>query len=116
MFHRLIDHGNSTRPVRLKPHSIRSVTETIGRVNEIASAIATEVEEQGAATQEIARNVLQAAQGTQEVSRNIAGVSEAAQQTGSAATQVLGSAGELSQNGETPKAQVTSFLFEVRAA
>ena len=35
------------------------------------------VEEQGAATQEIARNVQQAAGGTQEVSENIAGVNQA---------------------------------------
>ena len=62
------------------------------------------------------RNVLQAAQGTQEVSGSIAGVSQAAQQTGSAAGQVLASAGELSRNGEALKAQVRSFLNEVRAA
>ena len=37
-----------------------------------ATSIASAVEEQGTATQEISRNVLQAAQGTQEVSGNIA--------------------------------------------
>ena len=37
---------------------------TIGRISEIATAIAAAVEEQGAATQEIARNVQQAARGT----------------------------------------------------
>jgi methyl-accepting chemotaxis protein len=96
--------------------SIQSVAETIGKVSETATAIASAVEEQGAATMEISRNVLQAAQGTQEVSGNIVGVNQAAQQTGAAATQVLASAGELSQNGETLKAQVAAFLREVRAA
>ena len=43
----------------------------------IASTIAAAVEEQGAATEEIARNVDQAAQGTTEVTRNITGVSRA---------------------------------------
>jgi methyl-accepting chemotaxis protein len=101
---------------RLAAHSIQSVTETISKVNETAIAIASAIEEQGAATQEISRNVLQAAQGTQEVSGNITGVSQAAQQTGVAATQVLASAGELSKDGETLKAQVQTFLREVRAA
>jgi methyl-accepting chemotaxis protein len=96
--------------------SIRGITETINKVNETATSIASAVEEQGAATQEISRNVLQAAQGTQEVSGNIVGVSQAAQQTGSAAVQVLASAGELSRNGEALKAQVTAFLQEVRTA
>ena len=101
---------------RIAARSIASVTETIGKVDQTAAAIASAVEEQGSATQEISRNVLQAAQGTQEVSGNIAGVSEAAQQTGAAASQVLASAGELSQNGEVLKAQVQEFLREVRAA
>jgi methyl-accepting chemotaxis protein len=101
---------------QLAVHSIRSVTETMGKVNETATAIASAVEEQGSATQEISRNVLQAAQGTQEVSGNIAGVIGAAQQTGAAAVQVLASADELSQNGEVLKAQVQAFLREVRAA
>jgi methyl-accepting chemotaxis protein len=96
--------------------SIRDITETIARVDEIATTIASAVEEQGAATQEIARNVQQAAQGTSEVSANIGGVNQAAQQTGAAAANVLSSAGELSRNGAALKSQVTTFLAEVRAA
>jgi methyl-accepting chemotaxis protein len=96
--------------------SIQGVTETIGRMNETAEAIALAVEQQESATQEISRNVLEAARGTQEVSDNIGGVSEAAHETGAAASQVLASAGELSQNGEALKAQVQTFLREVRAA
>ncbi|WP_395020005.1 methyl-accepting chemotaxis protein [Dongia sp.] len=96
--------------------AIESITKTIGRVSEISTTIASAVEEQGAATQEISRNVQQAAQGTQEVSSNIGGVTSAAQQTGSAAGEVLQSAGELSRNGEMLKAQVEEFLRTVRAA
>ena len=59
--------------------------------------IAAAVEEQGAATAEIARNVQQTAAATQEVTTNIAGVSRAATETGAAASQVLGAAGELSK-------------------
>jgi methyl-accepting chemotaxis protein len=95
--------------------AIQGITVTINRVNEISTAIASAVEEQGAATQEISRNVQQAAQGTTEVSSNITNVTEAAQQTGAAATQVLGSAGMLSRNGTLLRSQVDSFLKEVRA-
>ena len=101
---------------KLAVQSILGVTETIGKVNETATAIAAAVEEQGAATQEISRNVMEAAQGTQEVSGNIVRVNEAAQRAGEEASQVLVSAGELSRNGEALKAQVTAFLREVRAA
>jgi methyl-accepting chemotaxis protein len=95
--------------------AIQGITVTINRVNEISTAIASAVEEQGAATQEISRNVQQAAHGTTEVSSNIANVTQAAQQTGVAATQVLASAGVLSKNGTLLRSQVDSFLREVRA-
>jgi methyl-accepting chemotaxis protein len=96
--------------------SITSITRMIGQVNETAAAIASAVEEQAAATQEIARNVQQAALGTQEVSANISGVSQAAQTTGTAAVHVLSSSGELSRNGDLLKQQVDRFLNEVRTA
>ena len=101
---------------RVAAQSIQSVTETIGEVSETATAIASAVEEQGAATREISRNVLEAAHGTAEVSGNITGVREAARQAGAAAALVLSSAGELAGNGEKLKAQVQVFLNEVRAA
>jgi methyl-accepting chemotaxis protein len=47
--------------------SIKEITVTIGRISEIATTIASAVEEQGAATQEISRNVQQAAAGTMQV-------------------------------------------------
>ena len=101
---------------RISVQSIQEITGTIGKVNEAAATIAAAVEEQGATTQEIARNVAQAASGTAEVSSNIAGVSQAAQQTGVAATQVLTAASDLSRNGEALKSQVDDFLREIRAA
>ena len=101
---------------RTSVEAIDGINRTISKVNEIASAIASAVEEQGAATREIAHNVAQAAKGTGEVSANIVGVRDAARETGVAADQVVSSAAELSQNGETLKAQVDAFLREVRAA
>jgi methyl-accepting chemotaxis protein len=95
--------------------AIDSITKTISRINEVNSGVASAVEEQGAATQEIARNVEQAAAGTQEVSSNIGGVSQAANETGAAAGQIHRAAGELSQQSETLRAEVDKFLAGVRA-
>src|SRR6185503_11951280 len=48
--------------------AIQSINVTIAEINEIASSIASAVEEQSAATQEIARNVQNAAVGTKDIS------------------------------------------------
>jgi methyl-accepting chemotaxis protein len=96
--------------------SIQGIAETIGLVDETTAAIAADVEEQGAAILEISRGAVQAAEDTREVSGGISGVNEAALQTGAAAGEVLTSAGELSRNGEALKAQVDSFLRDIRAA
>ncbi|MCP5364438.1 MAG: HAMP domain-containing protein [Hyphomicrobiales bacterium] len=96
--------------------AIEGIVGTIGRINEIATTIASAVEEQGAATQEIARNVEQAAQGTQEVSSNICGVTQAAGEAGVAATQVLEAAKALAEQSESMKQFVETFLSDVRAA
>jgi methyl-accepting chemotaxis protein len=96
--------------------SIRGITSTISRVNEIASTIAAAVEQQGVATLEIARNVAEAANGTSAVSENISVVNDAARETGIAASHVVDSAAELSRNGADLKTQVDAFLREVRAA
>ena len=101
---------------QISVQSIQHINTRIGHVADTAIAIAAAVEQQGAATREIARNVTEAARGTSEVSMNIGGVNEAAQQTGAAASQVLSSAGELSKNSEILKSQVMAFLAEVRAA
>jgi methyl-accepting chemotaxis protein len=96
--------------------AIEGISGTIGRISEIATTIASAVEEQGAATKEIARNVQQASAGTAEVSSNISGVTQAASETGAASSQVLGAAGELAKQGETLRAEVSRFLANIRAA
>ena len=85
-------------------------------MSEIVSTIASAVEEQGAATQEISRNVQQAAQGTQQVSSNIADLQRGATETGSASTQVLAAVQSLSRDSNRLKDQVSEFLESVRAA
>ena len=95
--------------------AIQGIGKTIGDVNEIATTIASAVEEQSAATQEIARNVEQAAAGTGEVTSNIGGVTQAAGETGQAAGEIQQAAGELSKQSEMLKGQVDQFLSEIRS-
>lgn len=96
--------------------SIDGIGATIGAINEVASAIAAAVEEQGAATQEIARAVEQAAKGMTEVSANISTVNETATNTGAAAKNVLNSVGSLSEQSNSLRTQVETFLNEIKAA
>ena len=96
--------------------AIRNIGKTIGKVNEIATSIASAVEQQGLATTEIARNIQEAATGTQQVSANIHGVTEAASKTEHATGQVLHAAGDLSRQSEMLRAEVVKFIEKVRAA
>ena len=96
--------------------AIGDISGIISRINEITTAVAAAVQEQGAATQEIARNVQQAAQGTQDVSTNIVSVTEASQHTGASATQLLGASGELSKQAEQMRAEVEKFLSAIKVA
>jgi methyl-accepting chemotaxis protein len=96
--------------------AINEIGETIKNISAISSTIAAAVEEQTAATREIARNVQQAAHGTGQVTDNIASVSQAASDTGAAASQVLGSAEELSRQSELLRAELDRFIEVVRAA
>jgi methyl-accepting chemotaxis protein len=96
--------------------AIKEIGSTIGRISEIATAIASAVEEQGAATQEITRNVQQAAAGTTEVANNVAHVSHGAVETGAAASQVLTAAQSLANESNRLKLEMGKFLVSVRAA
>jgi methyl-accepting chemotaxis protein len=96
--------------------AIRGIDGTIGQINEISTAIAVAIEEQGATTSEITRNTQETARGTEEVSRNIAGVSEAVSRTGEAAGEVLSSADALSGQAESLRGEVDRFFGRIRAA
>jgi methyl-accepting chemotaxis protein len=96
--------------------AIRNISQTISEINEVTSAVAAAVEEQGAATREIARSIQQAATGSSEVSTNIVGVSTASADAGSAATEVLGASGALRREAEILRAEIDAFLSNIRAA
>ena len=96
--------------------AINTIGETIKEISEIGTTISAAVEEQRAATQEIARNVQQAAQGTGEVSANIASVNQAATEAGESARHVLSASGELATQSEMLRGEVDGFVQQIRAA
>ena len=96
--------------------AIQCIGGTVGKIDNIATIIASTVEQQSNATREIARNALEVAEATEGVSANIAGVGLAAGATGAAATQVLASARQLGRQSETLRFSVADFLEKIRAA
>jgi methyl-accepting chemotaxis protein len=96
--------------------AIRNISGTIGEINEVTTAIAAAVEQQGAATREIARNIQHAAGGTSEVSSNIVGVSTASAEAGAAASEVLTASGALRREADVLRAEIDAFLSNIRAA
>ncbi len=96
--------------------AIRTIGDTIRQMNAIAMAVATAIEQQGAATAEIARNVNQAAQGTGEVTIGINAVREVALKTGTASSEVLDASGSLSRQAEMLGSKVERFLADIHQA
>ncbi|WGD52056.1 methyl-accepting chemotaxis protein [Bradyrhizobium sp. CB1650] len=96
--------------------AIRGIGQTIGEINEVTTTIAAAVEQQGAATREIARNIQHAAGGTSEVSSNIIGVSTASAEAGAAATEVLSASDALRREADTLRSEIDAFLNNMRAA
>jgi methyl-accepting chemotaxis protein len=95
---------------------IREISSTITLISEVSSAIATAVEQQGAATQEIARNVQQSAQLSTRVASEVTEVNRGSSETSSASGQVLTMAQSLAGESDRLKNQVEKFLNTVRAA
>ena len=96
--------------------AIQGIGSIIGEVNEVATAIAAAVQEQGAATQEITRSTQYAAQGTKNVTENISGVKSNADTAASASDDVKRASQTLETESQALGNQVTAFLGKIRAA
>jgi methyl-accepting chemotaxis protein len=96
--------------------AIKQIGVVILQISDVSGVIAAAVEEQGAATREIARNVQMASDGAARVGSAIADVYQGAADTGSASGQVLSSAQSLSDQASQLKLEVDSFLASIRAA
>ncbi|MBR0970201.1 methyl-accepting chemotaxis protein [Bradyrhizobium japonicum] len=97
-------------------NAIQTIGGIIGEVNEVATAIAAAVQEQGAATQEITRSTQFAAQGTKNVSDNITGVKADADAAAAAADNVKSASEMLDSQSRQLGHEVSDFLGKIRAA
>ena len=95
---------------------MQTIAGVIGQLREIATGVASAVEQQTAATQEIARNVMQAAAGTDSVSRNITVVERSARDTSAAAEELAMTFEELNRIERKINLEVDEFLKGARQA
>ena len=94
--------------------ALQSIAAQVKELETTAVSIASAVDQQSVAGQELARSIDLAASGTQKVAGHIDGVRELSLSTGAAARQVLSSADELKQQAMTLSRQAEGFLAQVR--
>ncbi|WP_127089353.1 methyl-accepting chemotaxis protein [Aquabacter cavernae] len=95
--------------------SIEKIVGIIGEIRGATTAIAAAIEEQSAATREIALSTQHAAHGTEGVNDNIHGVGRAAEMTGAASTQMLALSSSLSSQATQLQREVRHFVANLRA-
>jgi methyl-accepting chemotaxis protein len=96
--------------------AIKAIGATIHRISEITAALTSAVEEQSAATRQIAQNSTQAKERTSHVLDSITQVDRDASETGTASARVLASARSLAGDSSALKLKVDKFLATVRSA
>ena len=94
--------------------AVDNITNTIRRINEASSTIASAVEEQGAATQEIARNVQHAANEADTVSENIQNLAHSAAETDTASSRVFQTAQDMHKQSGLLRQSVEDFIQTIR--
>lgn len=92
---------------------IRGFGETIRQIDELSTAISAAIEEQGAATQEIARNVEEAAGNTDDISRLMGGVADAAAQTDTVAHDQQNAVADLNERNRQLNETIQKFIRDV---
>ncbi len=95
--------------------AVQEVGQAIGRMNEVASAIAAAVEQQGAATREIAGQVAMVAGQTQEAAGAMQQVSDASERAGGNSRSVLAAANDVAQVSDKLRLEVDQFLAAMNA-
>lgn len=95
---------------------IEQMARTIGQINELMTSVAASVEEQRAATREIARSVDEAAKGTQAVSVNTNAILDETNQTDRMAKDSLSASAQLCQQTSGLSDVVKSFVERVHTA
>lgn len=94
---------------------ITQMGNTISEMNRISASIAAAVEEQGMATQEIARNVQQTAEIARGIASNANDVKQSSTGASAAVSQMIAAASDLSRQSESLRGQVSGFLRDIKA-
>lgn len=95
--------------------ALRRIADQVGELESTAISIASAVDQQSVAGQDLARSIDMAARATNAVSTHIEDVRELSLSTGAAASQVLASSTELEHQADELRGQVDQFLARVRA-
>ncbi len=96
--------------------ALRSIAGQVRELESTAVSIASAVDQQSVAGQDLARSIDMAARGTEQVSGHIKDVRDLSLSTGAAASQVLTSATDLEEQASTLSEHVQNFLTRVREA
>ncbi len=96
--------------------ALKAISGQVQQLEATAVSIASAVDQQSVAGQELARNIDTAARGSGDVTANVVQVRETALATGATASQVLSSATDLKAQAASLRSQVDGFLRHVRAA
>lgn len=95
---------------------IADVADTISTIDEVSTALASAIEEQGAATSEIASNTEEAAGDSREVADDMARVEKATQEAGLAADHVLQASATLTTQADDLGESLETLLQGLRAS
>nr|WP_247713571.1 methyl-accepting chemotaxis protein [Qipengyuania sphaerica] len=97
-------------------NALRSIGEQIKQLETTAISIASAVDQQSVAGQDLARSIDRAAQGTDEVASHLDAMKDTSISAGAAASQVLASSSDLETQASTLRDKVDEFLFQIRAS
>jgi methyl-accepting chemotaxis protein len=96
-------------------HAVKEITSVIEQMNQISGIIADAIEEQGAATSEIADHINRASKRVDDITKNVSSVTESASHSTAAATQTQQASHRLSQQSGKLRHDVSQFLGHLTA-
>lgn len=95
-------------------NALRMIAQQVEQLETTAVSIASAVDQQSVAGQDLARSIDIAARNTDRVSSHVEDLRDLSLSTGAAASQVLSSATDLEEQATTLRSQVQNFLTKVR--
>ncbi len=96
--------------------AMRTISETIGRINDISSSISAAIEQQSAATREISENVSRSERSTTAASSSMSQVRDNTQDAGKVSDSVRQATSLLSERSDTLRDEVSRFVGSIRKA